>query len=468
MGVCTLVRGMKTGQKTLFFKDSSRETLGRDFFSVRKALKSLTARGYGFVTINPTEESILPQVMNGGCPVSRIYGSQRMGSYDFWNTERIRKNALCNKCDGACNACHKAAVLGSRKLAPSLIDEFQSEVGDLDWRDNQNAGEQEQDYRTQVGSYGHVPEDDDSGEPSIINVLGTDKLDFFELERRMLQQEAVQQEAARKREERVRASYIPLAVFISRKEMGEILSPDEEKVLAEGLQQVRNEANQATAFHQCGWFTSLRYPEIHKTHRCNLCAKWRQSGDRVWSSRRTQDVSVMNANILIRNPEKVVSDAKMVLQGCRNIYRSHFLDHLVHEFKYQVSSGIMPWDIAPKPFMWEDHMDRLKDPLVDLDSVGWFDTVAGIEELVTNIFNSVSKTEKKDAVAQLTGFLQGFRAAKGLKNPPIKSDQKMVADWLDGQLQSFRLPYSDKFWCPPKWKTPAVCMGCWLQRKGVC
>lgn len=459
-------------QRTLFFKESSWEILGKDYFKTQKDLKNFArANGFGFVAINLVEEKVLPHALNGGCAVSKIYSSQRMELYKFWDTERIKAQSLCHSCDGSCDSCHRAARLGSRKLAPHPIEDFQSEAGDLDWRDNQTPAEQEQDYRSQVGSYGHVPEDDCEIEPAAISSLLApgERLDFFELERRMLQQDEIQKEATRKREERVRASHVPLAVYISRKEMGESLSPDEEKILAEGLQQVHNEADQATAFHQCGWFISLRYPEMRKkTPRCNLCAKWRQAGDKVWPSRKTQDVSVMNANILVRSTEKVVSDAKLVMQGCRNIYRSHFLDHLVHEFVYQLSNGIMPWDVAPKSFMWEDHMDRLKAPLVDLDSIGWFGTLQEVEELVSKIFNSVSKTEKKDSVTHLTCFLQGFRAAKGLKNPPAKSDNKMVADWLDGQLKSYRLPYSDKFWCPPKWKTPAVCMGCWLQRKGVC
>ncbi len=454
-------------QGTLFFKESSWEILGKEYFKTQKALKNFArAQGFGFVAINPVEEQVLPQVMNGGCAVSKIYGSQRMESYKFFDTPRIRAHSLCHNCDGSCDVCHRAARMGSRKLAPQPVDEFESEVGDLDWRDNQSLSEQEHDYNSQTGDYGHVPDE----EPSVSTLFAPgERVDFIELERRMLQQDEILAEASRKREERVRATHVPLAVLISRKEMGESLSPEEEIVLQEGLEQVRDEANAAQEFHQCGWFTSMRYPELRKkTPRCNLCAKWRQAGDGVWPSRKTQDVSVMNANILIRSTEKVVSDAKLVIQGCRNIYRSHLLDHLVHEFMYQMSGGIMPWDVVPKSFMWEDHMDRLKDPLVDLDSIGWFGTVREVEELVTNIFNSVSKTEKKDAVTQLTSFLQGFRAAKGLKNPPTKSDQKMIADWLDGQLQSFRLPYSDKFWTPKKFKTPAVCMGCWLQRKGVC
>lgn len=456
-------------QGTLFFKEASWEILGKDYFKTQKDLKNFARiNGFGFVTINLVEEQVLPQALNGGCPVSKIYGSQRMESYNFWDTSRIKAQSLCHNCDGSCDSCHRAARLGSRKLAPHLVEEFQSDVGDLDWRDNLSLEEQEEDYRARIGSYGFVPEDD--ADPAISSLLAPgERLDFYELERRMFEQDKAMKEATRKREERVRASHVPLAVYISRKEMGEILSPDEEKILAEGLQQVHNEADQATAFHRCGWFVSLRYPEMRKkTPRCNLCAKWRQAGDKVWGSRKTQDVSVMNANILVRSTEKVVSDAKLVLQGCRNIYRSHFLDHLVHEFVYQISNGIMPWDVEPKSFMWEDHMDRLKAPLVDLDSIGWFGTLQEVEELVSNIFNSVSKTEKKDAVNKLACFLQGLRTGKGLKNPPIKDDQKMIAEWLDGQLQNFRLPYSDNFWCPPKWKTPAVCMGCWLQRKGVC
>lgn len=455
----------------MFFKEASWEILGKDYFKTQKNLKNFArSNGFGFVTINLVEEQVLPQALNGGCAVSKIYGSQRMESYNFWDTPRIKAQTLCHNCDGSCDSCHRTARMGSRKLAAHPVEDFQSEVGDLDWRDNQRPEEQEQDYRAQVGSYGYVPEEDGEEPESVVSLLATGgKMDFIELEKRMLEQDKVQKEATRKREERVRASHVPLSVYISRKEMGENLSPDEEKILAEGLKQVHNEADQATAFHQCGWFTSMRYPELRKkTVRCNLCAKWRQAGDKVWPSRKTQDVSVMNANILVRSTEKVISDAKLVIQGCRNIYRAHLLDHLVHEFVYQLSNGIMPWDVVPKSFMWEDHMDRLEAPLVDLDSIGWFGTLQEVEELVTNIFNSVSKTEKKDAVNKLVGFLQGLRTGKGLKNPPIKDDQKMIAEWLDGQLQSFRLPYSDKFWTPKKFKTPAVCMGCWLQRKGVC
>ncbi|WAM22785.1 MAG: hypothetical protein OI718_00025 (plasmid) [Candidatus Methanoperedens sp.] len=90
-------------QGTLFFKISAREILGGKYFSTLKALKTFTSsNGFGFITINPAEEQLLPHVLNGGCPVAKIYGSQRMVAYDFWNTERIRMHSLCQKCDGAC------------------------------------------------------------------------------------------------------------------------------------------------------------------------------------------------------------------------------------------------------------------------------------------------------------------------------------------------------------------------------
>jgi hypothetical protein len=192
-------------QGTIFFKQSSREALGRSFFRTLKALKKFAVtNGFGFMTINSAEEEILPKVLNGGCTVAKIYGSQRMGAYDFWNTERIRNHSLCQKCDGACIrkqnshnlavtpiGCHKAAALGSRKLAPMMREDFESEIGDLDWRDNQIPAEQEQDYQTRIGDYGYVPdeEESESEEPTVISFFASgEKLDFFELERRMLQQ----------------------------------------------------------------------------------------------------------------------------------------------------------------------------------------------------------------------------------------------------------------------------------------
>ncbi len=70
-------------QGTLFFKISARETLGGKFFGTLKALKTFaSSNGFGFITINPAEEQLLPHILNGGCPVSKIYGSQRMGAYD--------------------------------------------------------------------------------------------------------------------------------------------------------------------------------------------------------------------------------------------------------------------------------------------------------------------------------------------------------------------------------------------------
>jgi len=264
---------------TLFFKEASWEILGKEYFKTQKDLKNFArAQGFGFVAINPVEEQVLPQVMNGGCAVSRIYGSQRMESYKFFDTPRIRAHSLCHNCDGSCDVCHRAARMGSRKLAPQPVEEFESEVGDLDWRDNQSLSEQEQDYNSQTGDYGHVSDE----EPSVSTLFAPgERVDFIELERRMLQQDEILAEASRKREERVRATHVPLAVLISRKEMGESLSPEEEIVLQEGLEQVRDEANAAQEFHQCGWFTSMRYPELRKkTPRCNLCAKWRKADDR--------------------------------------------------------------------------------------------------------------------------------------------------------------------------------------------
>nr|WAI00010.1 MAG: hypothetical protein OI720_00260 [Candidatus Methanoperedens sp.] len=486
-------------QGTLFFKISAREILGGKYFSTLKALKTFaSSNGFGFITINPAEEQLLPHVLNGGCPVAKIYGSQRMGTYDFWNTERIRNHSLCLKCDGACIhkqdaqnlavtpiGCHKAAALGSRKLAPIMRDEFESEIGDLDWRDNQIPEEQEQDYQARIGDYGYVPdqEESESEEPTVISLFASgEKLDFFELEHRMLQQETIQKEATRKKLDKLKASHTPLAVLISRKEMEQILSPEEEAVLAEALEAAKAEATQAQVFHQCGWFVALRYPELNgKDLRCNLCAKWRNAGDNIWPSRKTQDVSVMNANVLIRTLDKVVTDAKATLQFCRNQYRSNFLDHLVKEYILQVRAGILPWEVFPAPFMWEDHLDAIKSQLIDLDSIGWFGTTRMVENLVSNILQSASHTQKKDAVKQLSRFLQKYREAKGLQNPDNNRDQKMVTDWLDAQLSAYRLPYTDDFWCPPnksvskpsigpqpRYTTPAICMGCIVHRQGRC
>ncbi len=235
-------------QGTLFFKISARKTLGGKFFSILKVLKTFaSSNGFGFITINSAEEQLLPNVLNGGCAVAKIYGSQRMGAYDFWNTQRIRNQSLCQKCDGACIrkqdshnlavtpiGCHKAAALGSRKLAPMMHEEFESEVGDLDWRDNQIPEEQEKDYQARIGDYGYVSdeEESESEEPTVIRLFASgEKLDFFELERRMLQQEAIQKDAMRKKLEKLKANHTPLAVLIFRKEMGEILSPEEEAYL---------------------------------------------------------------------------------------------------------------------------------------------------------------------------------------------------------------------------------------------
>jgi hypothetical protein len=486
-------------QGTIFFKQSSREALGRSFFRTLKELKNFAAANrFGFMAVNSAEEEILPKVLNGGCPVAKIYGSQRMGAYDFWNTERIRMHSLCQKCNGACIrkqdshnqavtpiGCHKAASLGSRKLAPMMREDFESEIGDLDWRDNQIPAEQEQDYQARIGDYGYVPgeEESESEETTVVSLFASgEKLEFFELERRMLQQEIVQKEAARKKLEKLKANHMPLAVLISRKEIGQILSPEEDAVLAEALAAAKAEASQAQAFHQCGWFVALRYPELNgKDRRCNLCAKWRNVGDKVWPSRRTQDVSVMNANVLIRTPDRVVTDAKATLQFCRNRYRSNFLDHLVREYILQVRAGILPWEVLPAPFMWEDHLEAIESQLIDLDSIGWFGTTQMVENLVSNILQSASRTQKKDAVKQLSRFLRKYREAKGLKNPDSKRDQKMVSGWLDAQLSAYRLPYSDGFWCPanksapkpcagpqPRYTTPAICMGCLVHRQGRC
>jgi hypothetical protein len=486
-------------QGTIFFKQSSREALGRSFFRTLKELKNFAAANrFGFMAVNSAEEEILPKVLNGGCPVAKIYGSQRMGAYDFWNTERIRNHSLCQKCDGACirkkdgrnltvtpTGCHKAASLGSRKLAPMMREDFESEIGDLDWRDNQIPAEQEQDYQARIGDYGYVPgeEESESEEPTVVSLFASgEKLEFFELERRMLQQEIVQKEAARKKLEKLKANHLPLAVLISRKEIGQILSPEEDAVLAEALAAAKAEASQAQAFHQCGWFVALRYPELNgKDRRCNLCAKWRNVGDKTWPSRKTQDVSVMNANVLIRTPDQVVTDAKATLQFCRNQYRSNFLDHLVKEYLLQVRAGILPWEVLPASFMWEDHLEAIKSQLIDLDSIGWFGTTQMVEDLVSNILQSASHTQKKDAVRHLSRFLQKHREAKGLKNPDSKRDQKMVADWLNAQLSAYRLPYTDDFWCPPnksaskpcvgpqpRYTTPAICMGCLVHRQGRC
>ncbi len=366
-----------------------------------------------------------------------------------------------------------------------MHEEFESEVGDLDWRDNQIPAEQEKDYQARIGDYGYVTSEEESEleEPTVISLFTSgEKLDFFELERRILQQEAIQKEAKRKKLEKIKANHTPLAVLISRKEMGEILSPEEESVLAEALAAAKAEANQAQAFHQCGWFVALRYPELNgKDHRCNLCAKWRNVGDKIWPSRKTQDVSVMNANVLIRTPDQVVTDAKVTLQFCRDQYRSNFLDHLVKEYMLQVRAGILPWEVLPAPFMWEDHLEAIKSQLTDLDSIGWFGTTQMVENLVSNILQSASRTQKKDAVKQLSQFLQKYRAAKGLRNPDSKRDQKMISNWLDAQLSVYRLPYTDNFWCPPnrsvskpcigpqpRYTTPAICMGCLVHRQGRC
>ncbi|MCE8428416.1 MAG: hypothetical protein J5U19_08525 [Candidatus Methanoperedens sp.] len=486
-------------QGTIFFKQSSREALGRSFFSTLKAMKNFaTANGSGFMTINSAEEEVLPHVLNGGCMVAKIYGSQRMGAYEFWNTERIRNHSLCQKCEGACIrkqdshnlvvtpiGCHKAAALGSRKLAPMMREDFESEIGDLDWRDNQIPAEQEQDYQARIGDYGYVTgeEESESEEPRVISLFASgEKLDFFELERRMLQQETLQKEAVRKKLEKLKANHTPLAVLISRKEMREILSPEEEAVLAEALAATKAEASQAQGFHQCGWFVALRYPELNgKDRRCNLCAKWRNVGDNIWPSRKTQDVNMMNANILIRTPDQVVTDAKATLQFCRNQYRSNFLDHLVKEYILQVKAGILPWEVLPAPFMWEVHLDAIKSQLIDLDSIGWFGTNRMVENQVSNILQSASRTQKKNAVKQLSWFLQKYREAKGLQNLDNNRDQKMVTAWLDAQLSAYRLPYSDDLWCPPnksapkpcagpqpRYTTPAICMGCLVHRQGRC
>lgn len=473
-------------QGTLFFKISAREILGGKFFSTLKALKTFAStNAFGFITINSVEDQLLPQVLNGGCTVSKIYSTLRMESYEFWDTQRIKSQALCCKCDGTCPNCHKAVRLGSRKLSPRMAEEFESEIGDLDWRDNQHPEEQEADYRTRIGDYGHccLEDEDDLNESVITDLLIPGKpLDFFELERKMLEQEEIHKEVARQREERIRAEKQTLAGLISRKEMGEILSSEEEKVLTEGLLMVSNEASKAMAFHQCGWFAALLYPELKgKDRRCNLCAKWRQAGDRIWQSRRTQNVSVMNANILYRSSDRVVADAKAFLLFCRNQYRSNFLDHLVKEYLLQVRAGILPWEVFPAPFMWEDHLDAIKSQLIDLDSIGWFGTTRMVESLVNNILQSASHTQKKDAVKQLFRFLQKYREAKGLQNPDNNRDQKMVTAWLDTQLSAYRLPYTDDFWCPtnksvskpsigpqPRYTTPAICMGCLVHRQGRC
>jgi hypothetical protein len=486
-------------QGTLFFKISAREILGGKYFSTLKALKTFaSSNGFGFITINPAEEQLLPHVLNGGCPVSKIYGSQRMGTYDFWNTERIRNHSLCHKCDGACIhkqdaqnlavtpiGCHKAAALGSRKLAPIMRDEFESEIGDLDWRDNQIPEEQEQDYQARIGDYGYVPdqEERESEEPTVMSLFASgEKLDFFELEHRMLQQETIQKEATRKKLDKLKASHTPLAVLISRKEMEQILSPEEEAVLAEALEAAKAEATQAQVFHQCGWFVALRYPELNgKELRCNLCAKWRNAGDNIWPSRKTQDVSVMNANVLIRTLDKVVADAKATLQFCRNQYRSELLDHLVKEFELQVQAGTMPWEVLPVAFMWEDHMETIRKQLVDLDSIGWFGTTQDIQKLVNYILASTSHTQKKDALRELVSFLRQLRTIRRIKNPDIRADRKMVTAWLDSHLSEYGLPYSDNLWCPPnksapkpyagpqpRYTTPAICMGCMVHRQGRC
>ncbi len=473
-------------QGTLFFKISAREALGGKFFGTQKALKKFSlSNGFGFITINSVEEDILPQILNGGCTVSKIFGSLRMESYEFWNTHRIKKQSLCNDCDGTCPNCHKSASLGSRKLAPKAIEEFESEIGDLDWRDNQHPEEQEADYRTRIGDYEHCysQDEDDLDEPTLTDLLVPgERLDFFELERRMLEQEEIYSKAARRRENFIRARNRSLAGLISLKEMGESLTLKEEKVLAEGLQLVLDEASKAVSFHQCGWFASLLFPELHgKDHRCNLCSRWRQAGDQIWQSRRTKNVSVMNANVLIRTLDKVVADAKAILLFCRNQYRSNFLDHLVKEYLLQVRAGILPWEVFPATFMWEDHLDAIKSQLIDLDSIGWFGTTRMVESLVSNILQSASHTQKKDAVKQLSRFLQKYREAKGLQNPDKNRDQKMVSAWLDAQLSAYRLPYSDNLWCPPnksapkpcagpqpRYTTPAICMGCLVHRQGRC
>ncbi len=125
----------------------------------------------------------------------------------------------------------------------------------------------------------------------------------------------------------------------------------------------------------------------------------------------------MNANVLIRTSDQVVTDAKATLQFCRDQYRSNFLDHLVREYMLQVRAGILPWEVLPAPFMWEDHLKAIESQLTDLDSIGWFGTTQMVENLVSNILQSASHTQKKDAVKQLSQFLQKYRAAKGLKNP---------------------------------------------------
>ncbi|HWQ96166.1 MAG TPA: hypothetical protein VN368_02215 [Candidatus Methylomirabilis sp.] len=427
----------------------------------------------------------MPQVLNGGCTVSKIYSTLRMESYEFWDTQRIKSQALCCKCDGTCPNCHKAVRLGSRKLSPRMAEEFESEIGDLDWRDNQHPEEQEADYRTRIGDYGHCcsEDEDDLNEPVITDLLiPGERLDFFELERRMLEQEEIHKEVARQREFRIRAEKQTLAGLISRKEMGEIISSEEEKVLMEGLLMVLNEASMALTFHRCGWFTALLYPELKgKDRRCNLCAKWRQAGDRIWQSRRTQNVSVMNANVLYRNSDRVVTDAKATLQFCRNQYRSELLDHLVKEFELQVQAGTMPWEVLPVPFMWEDHMETIRKQLVDLDSISWFGTTQDIQKLVNYILASTSHTQKKDALRELVSFLRQLRTIRRIKNPDIRADRKMVTAWLDSHLSEYGLPYSDNLWCPPnksvskpsigpqpRYTTPAICMGCLVHRQGRC